>query len=127
MDEYVDCVAGIILDGSRFLVEKRREDDDICPGYVCLPAGHVDAGETTQDALMREMKEELNVDISDFEFVHVGDFIVPGIEKERIHYYLIKTYDGNIKCLEAASLYFESDIKKLSIQADRDAVSKLKL
>jgi 8-oxo-dGTP pyrophosphatase MutT (NUDIX family) len=40
----VGVVIGIVADGNRFLVERRRLDEKIDPSIVCLPAGHVKPG-----------------------------------------------------------------------------------
>ena len=53
--EAVDVVVGIVVKGHEFLVERRRWDETIDPGIVCLPAGHVKAKEDLGDALKREM------------------------------------------------------------------------
>jgi 8-oxo-dGTP pyrophosphatase MutT (NUDIX family) len=43
--EVVGVVVGIIVRENRFLVERRRLDETIDPGIVCLPAGHVKTNE----------------------------------------------------------------------------------
>jgi len=40
-----DVVAGILVERGRFLVEKRRADDEADPGFVEIPGGHVDPDE----------------------------------------------------------------------------------
>ena len=47
-------VAGIFLKDNMFLVEKRTKDDDIDPGLVCFPGGHVENNESIVDAIIRE-------------------------------------------------------------------------
>jgi 8-oxo-dGTP pyrophosphatase MutT (NUDIX family) len=54
--ETAKIVDGILLRDGKFLVEKRRMDEDIDPGLLCIPGGHVDPGETLEDALKREME-----------------------------------------------------------------------
>ena len=66
--EPVSVVVGIIVEGNKFLVERRRMDKKIDPGIICLPAGHVDSGEELEDALKREMLEELGITIKEWTF-----------------------------------------------------------
>ena len=49
-------------DGSRFLAIKRK--DGIHAGKWAFPGGVVEKGETAEDALKREVKEETGLDIS---------------------------------------------------------------
>lgn len=51
--EPVGVVVGIVVKGNKFLVERRRRDETIDPGIVCLPAGHVKPNESLEDALKR--------------------------------------------------------------------------
>ena len=40
-----------------------------------VPGGHIELGESMQDALIREIKEETNLDIYDIEFLVFQEFI----------------------------------------------------
>ena len=51
-------VVGVIVRESRFLVI-RRSVHVVAPGLVCFPGGGIEAGETEEEALVREMDEEL--------------------------------------------------------------------
>ena len=53
----------IIMDNNKILLQKRK-GSKLWPGYYALPAGHIDEGENQYDALVREAKEELGIEIN---------------------------------------------------------------
>jgi len=54
--------------GDQFLAIKRSQTVR-APGKICFPGGGVEVGETIQQALIREMSEELNIVVTPLEFV----------------------------------------------------------
>jgi 8-oxo-dGTP diphosphatase len=61
---FIDVAAGMILraDGSLLLAE--RPADKPWAGWWELPGGKIESGETTLQALARELKEELGIDVT---------------------------------------------------------------
>lgn len=55
-------VVAIIRDGDKFLCIKRAADI-IAGGQICFPGGGIDAGETEQEAVVREIREEVGLQI----------------------------------------------------------------
>ena len=53
----------IIMDNNKILLQKRK-GTKLWPGYYALPAGHIDQGENQYEALIREAKEELDIEIN---------------------------------------------------------------
>lgn len=51
-------LTGILRDKDLFLAVKRNENDDLFPGAWEFPGGHLEDGETLEDGLKRELKEE---------------------------------------------------------------------
>lgn len=51
----------------KILVNKRSESKEKFPGYLSIPGGHIEVGETALFAAMREVREETNVSISERE------------------------------------------------------------
>lgn len=64
MEKYqkVSVTAFVHKDG-KVLVLKRSERETFLPGFFELPGGKVEFGEDPSDALKREMKEEVSLDI----------------------------------------------------------------
>lgn len=51
-------------DKGEFLIQKRSETKKVFPGVWSITGGGVDAGEKTVDTVVRECKEELDVDVN---------------------------------------------------------------
>lgn len=62
------CV--VIRDGSKILVIL-RENTGWKDGEYAIPSGHVEAGETFRQAAVREVKEEVGLDIAQDELRHL--------------------------------------------------------
>lgn len=54
-------VAVIERDGRWLMI--RRGEGVIAPGYWCFPGGGIEAGETAEQALIREIREEVGLDV----------------------------------------------------------------
>ncbi len=55
-------VVGVIFRGPRILII-RRSLTVTAPGKLCLPGGTMEEGESESQTLVREMKEELEIDV----------------------------------------------------------------
>ena len=120
----VGVVVGIVVKGDKFLVERRRWDETIDPGIVCLPAGHVKPNESLEDALMREMMEELGIKVNEFTFVCKNFYVASNGEKQHAYCYRITDYEGIPVCKTAQEIFWENNIENLSLQIDKTTVRK---
>ena len=79
----------------RLYMQRRSMSKEIQPGkWDTAVGGHVDDGETIEEALRREVREELG--ISDFEPQHLFTYLFQSsIEREMVHAYRT-TYEGTI-------------------------------
>jgi 8-oxo-dGTP diphosphatase len=107
------------------LVEKRRADDDADPGKVLLPGGHVEKGESLEQALLREMREELGIHVDESTPLSVRCYTASDGERQRIHYFHIKSWSGKVVSNEAESVYWESILRNLSDAEERKIVARL--
>lgn len=63
----------IIVDDGRVLVFfRRRIRDGKEVIYYSLPGGHLEDGETYEDAVIREVKEEMNIDVKIIDYVGIN-------------------------------------------------------
>lgn len=83
-------------DGLAVLLEVRALTLDAQPGEVCLPGGHVEHGETPQEAAVRETCEELLVDSTQIEVLgSLGNLAGPGGRPLYVLVGLLSDYAGN--------------------------------
>ena len=59
---FKSAVHMLIMNDGKILIQKRK-GSKLWPGYYALPAGHIDEGENQYDAVVREAKEELDINI----------------------------------------------------------------
>ena len=93
-----DVVAAIIKKGNLYLVTQRNKDK-----YMGLkwefPGGKVEANETLQEALTREIHEELNININVYEKIAEERYKDSEINIV-LHYFLCSIKDGAISLNE---------------------------
>lgn len=97
----------ILINDNKILLQKRK-GSKLWPGYYALPAGHIDEGETQYDALVREAKEELGIEINlsdiinNYVVLRRNFFEIDGkmLEPYIDYYFEIKKYNGVPKIIE---------------------------
>jgi 8-oxo-dGTP diphosphatase len=83
----VPAVGAIVFRGSQVLLVRRR--DPPSQGRWSIPGGAVEVGETVEQAVVRETREETTVEVRPQEVVAVADFIEKEGERFRWHYVLV--------------------------------------
>ena len=53
---------------------------------LVIPGGHIETGETAEDALKREIMEETGLEISDIKFIMYHDFVFEDLYWKRKHF-----------------------------------------
>ncbi len=72
----VTVVAAVLEEHGRICITKRPEGTHLA-GYWEFPGGKVEPGETPTEALVRELREELAVEIEVGPLLHRSDFSYP--------------------------------------------------
>lgn len=101
-ERFLSSVYLIIKKEDNKVLLQRRQGTKLWPGFLALPAGHIDKGENAYDAVIREAKEELDIDITVENIVDT--FVVNRRNKTLDPYYdvyfEINDYNGTIKINE---------------------------
>lgn len=91
-------VAGILIEDDKILLIEHLKKDK---RYWLVPGGGVDWGESTAEALIREYKEETNLDISVEKFLFLSETIAPDKQKHVINlYFQIKVLKNSIENMQ---------------------------
>ena len=91
------CVSAIVInDKKEILFTKRSMDDDFLPGFWDIPGGGIEYGETAQEGLKRELKEECGIDIEVIKPVGVNSYIMHEIQRIEITF-LSKAKNTDVK------------------------------
>ncbi len=86
--------AVIVQDGKVLLVQHQKNEKH----YWLFPGGGVEYGETLQEAVVRELKEETNLDVEAGDLIMVSESIPPDRHRHVINYYYeAKVIGGNMK------------------------------
>jgi len=63
--ERIRVTAGIIINNDKVLITRRAPNENFAGGWE-FPGGKIEADETPEECLARELKEELNFPLRDF-------------------------------------------------------------
>lgn len=88
-----EVAAFIINDRGQVLLQKRSADKRFNPNKWALCAGHVDAGESLDVAMLREIKEEIGLDVREQELHHFGEraFAIRDSDSHVTYFYYVKS------------------------------------
>lgn len=101
-EKFLSSIYLIIKNKKGEILLQRRQGTTLWPGFLALPAGHIDKGEDPYEAAIREAKEELDIKITKNDISDA--FVVMRKNKSLMPYYdvyfQISNYIGNIKIAE---------------------------
>lgn len=105
--------AGIIIENRKLLVEKDMDKE-----FFISPGGKLEKGETSKEALVRELSEEFQISVRGKDLDFFGHFDAPasGQEYRIVHMdiFIVKKYSGEIRHGHKVEklLWLNSDIPK---------------
>ena len=102
-------VAGILIEDNKILLIQHHKNDK---KYWLIPGGGNDWGETTKEALIREYKEETNMDIEVDEFLFFSETISPDKKRHVLNlFYKIHRNNKNNSIIKLGEEAVLTDLK----------------
>ena len=95
MENYKKGAACFVIENNKILLTERKAG--LLPGYWEVPAGKQGIGETFEETIRREMKEETNLDIEIIKEIGVN---INSENKFESHMFLAKVVGGELKNME---------------------------
>ena len=83
-------VGAVILDGDQILLEQRKNEPS--KGKWSVPGGLVELGESLEDAIVREVKEETGLDVYEPRLLDVVNYVSYGERGGVMYHYVIVDY-----------------------------------
>lgn len=119
-DKITKCILSnmcMVYDGDKVLVINRTKKD--WPG-LSFPGGHVENGETLDEAVIREMKEETGLDIKNPILCGIKDWDWGDNVRYLGLLYKTNEYSGKIKSSEEGQVFWikKEDITKYPLSQD---------
>ncbi len=122
----IEVVAAIIKQGDKIFATQRGYGD--FKGYWEFPGGKMEAEETPQQALIREIQEELDTVIAVEEFIETVDYDYPQFHLT-MHCFLCTVVTGKLVLKEHAAAKWLTKDMLSSVQwlpADEGLIERLK-
>jgi len=99
MTKHIHVAAAVIVDQSdKIVIAKRPKHSDMELLWE-FPGGKLEEGETPEKALVRELKEELNINAECDELMHQETYQYP-TKKVTLYFIKVTKYSGKIEALE---------------------------
>jgi len=111
----------MLIQDKRVLAERRKLTKTLVPGAIALPGGHMEADEGPEDALQRELLEELGIVAC--RVAYVCTLLHRAEEVRKIHYFAVESWEGEILNREAEALLWVSLDESHTLDLDIDRVA----
>jgi 8-oxo-dGTP diphosphatase len=106
----VEVAAGVLLRGdgdAREYLLARRPEGKVYAGYWEFPGGKLEPGETHEDALRRELLEELGIVVGAVCPWLRREFVYPHA-KVRLQFFRVADWEGEVTAIEHSALSWNS-------------------
>ncbi|BDU15420.1 NUDIX domain-containing protein [Lysobacter auxotrophicus] len=113
-----DCVGALLVRDGAILLGKRRDDCDWLAGAWDVFGGHVEEGESGEQAIARELAEELGIVVEVDDLCRLGQLEGEAPEPWRLRLYRVASWNG-----EPANLAEHSELRWCALD---DAQDKLR-
>jgi len=98
----IHVAVGVIEKDNTILIAKRQKGQHL-EGFWEFPGGKVEAGESAEDALIRELQEEVNIKVTSSKFLFDIDYAYP--EKNvKLSIYVVSHFTGEATGSEGQAL-----------------------
>lgn len=86
-------VGGIVRNKDKYLILSRKQDD-FMGGIDEIPSGKLEVGETLFEAVIREVKEETNLDVTSIDgYIDYFDYLSGSGKKSRQYNFMVSVKD----------------------------------
>lgn len=119
-NQIVVVVKGVILHNNRVLIIKRDDKDDIGPGTWECVGGKIEFGEELESALIREVKEEVGLDVAVDRLLYATTFKTDPMRQVVILTYKCRAEQDKVQLSEEHSQFMwvtEEALKRLLFPA----------
>jgi 8-oxo-dGTP diphosphatase len=103
----VDVAVGVLLDSEGRFLMTSRPTGKVYAGYWEFPGGKFEPGETVQQALARELHEEIGIHIGAAELFHTEEMDYPHA-RVRLHFCRVLQWQGAFEMREAQQMAWQS-------------------
>lgn len=120
------AASAIILNKNKeILFTERSLDDDFLPGYWELPGGAIDYGETPQQGLLREVKEECGLEIEIIKPIAANSYFIKDIQRIEITFLCKAVNPAEVKLSHEHSDYRWLKITEINTIKVTDYIKKI--
>lgn len=101
-------------DNKILMLYRNKEDNDLNHNKYIGVGGHLEEGETPDQTLIREVKEETNLNLLDFKLMGTVDFYDDDVH-EFMYVYFSNKFDGELSDCDEGTLYWIDKDKVLDL------------
>lgn len=106
MSKVVEVAAAVLIDADGRFLLAQRPARTVYAGYWEFPGGKVEPGETTRQALIRELREEIGIEVQRADPWIVKTFSYPHATV-RLHFFRVRQWQGEPQGREEQSLAWQ--------------------